>query len=63
MNAPPAAVPKPAGLSETATAALRKRGWTIVPQVGVSKFRIDLGIVHPDRPGDYRRCRMRWRFL
>lgn len=32
---------------------LRRRGWTVVPQVGVSKFRIDLGIVHPDRPGDY----------
>ena len=24
-----------------------------MPRVGVSKFRIDLGIVHPDRPGDY----------
>jgi very-short-patch-repair endonuclease len=32
---------------------LRRRGWTVVPQVGVTKFRIDLGIVHPDRPGDY----------
>lgn len=38
---------------EAVTAALRRRGWTVVPQVGVSKFRIDLGIVHPDRPGDY----------
>jgi hypothetical protein len=38
---------------EAVAMALRKRGWTIVPQVGVSKFRIDLGIVHPDRPGDY----------
>jgi very-short-patch-repair endonuclease len=25
----------------------------VVPQVGVSRFRIDLGIVHPDRPGDF----------
>lgn len=32
---------------------LRDRGWTVVPQVGVSRFRIDLGVVHPDRPGDY----------
>jgi hypothetical protein len=32
---------------------LLRRGWTIVPQVGASRFRIDLGIVHPDRPGDY----------
>ena len=23
------------------------------PQIGVSSFRIDLGVVHPDRPGDY----------
>ena len=33
--------------------ALRERGWTVVPQIGVSRFRIDLGVVHPDRPGDY----------
>ena len=32
---------------------LRRRGWQVVPQVGVSKFRIDLGVVHPDFPGDY----------
>jgi hypothetical protein len=32
---------------------LRERGWIAVPQIGVSRFRIDLGIVHPDRPGDY----------
>ncbi len=32
---------------------LRQRGWTVVPQVGVSRFRIDIGIVHKDRPGDY----------
>lgn len=33
--------------------ALRDRGWTVVPQIGVSRFRIDLGVVHPDSPGDY----------
>ncbi len=38
---------------EAVTFELRRRGWTVVPQVGVSRFRIDLGIVHPDRPGDY----------
>lgn len=32
---------------------LRARGWTAVPQIGVSRFRIDLGIVDPDRPGAY----------
>lgn len=38
---------------EAVTWALQRRGWNVVPQVGVSKFRIDLGIVHPDRPGDF----------
>jgi len=32
---------------------LRERGWTVVPQIGVSRFRIDLGVVHPDLPGDF----------
>jgi very-short-patch-repair endonuclease len=34
-------------------AALEGRGWRVVPQVGVSSFRIDLGIIHPDAPGRY----------
>jgi hypothetical protein len=38
---------------EAVTRELRRRGWTVVPQVGVSRFRIDLGIVHPDQPGEY----------
>ena len=33
--------------------ALERRGWTVRPQISVSGFRIDLGIVHPERPGDY----------
>ncbi|WFU23718.1 DUF3320 domain-containing protein [Bradyrhizobium sp. CB1717] len=33
--------------------ALQERGWEIHPQVGVSFFRIDLGVVHPDFPGRY----------
>lgn len=32
---------------------LREKGWTVVPQIGVSRFRIDLGVVHPDHPGNY----------
>jgi very-short-patch-repair endonuclease len=32
---------------------LAKAGWRVVPQVGVSAFRIDLGIVHPDAPGRF----------
>ncbi|HEY1857406.1 DUF4011 domain-containing protein [Acidocella sp.] len=33
--------------------ALSEKGWQVVTQIGVSRFRIDLGIVHPDRQGDY----------
>jgi very-short-patch-repair endonuclease len=33
--------------------ALTRKGWQVVTQIGVSRFRIDLGVVHPDRPGDY----------
>lgn len=32
---------------------LREKGWKVQTQIGVSKFRIDLGIVHPDKPGEY----------
>jgi len=32
---------------------LRLKGWETHAQIGVSHFRIDLGVVHPDRPGDY----------
>lgn len=38
---------------EAVAEGLRNLGWRLVPQVGVSRYRIDLGIVHPDRPGDY----------
>lgn len=33
--------------------ALAEAGWQLHPQVGVSSFRIDLGVVHPDAPGRY----------
>ena len=32
---------------------LREKGWSIHPQIGVSAFRVDLGVVHPDRSGVY----------
>jgi len=32
---------------------LRRLGWTIRTQIGVSKFRIDLGVIHPDAPGKF----------
>ena len=38
---------------EAVSEALQMRGWIVVPQVGVSGFRIDLGIKHPHKPGSY----------
>lgn len=38
---------------EAVAAHLERRGWMVVPQVGVSGFRVDLGIRHPDLPGAY----------
>ncbi len=39
---------------ETAVAdLLRGRGYDTLPQVGVSGFRIDLGVLDPDRPGHF----------
>jgi very-short-patch-repair endonuclease len=38
---------------ERVATQLRAKGWTVQTQVGVSRFRIDLGIVHPDRPGRF----------
>lgn len=38
---------------EAVAQGLRNKGWQVVPQIGVSRFRLDLGVVHPDRPGDY----------
>ena len=32
---------------------LRNKGWEVHPQIGVSAYRIDLGISHPDYPGVY----------
>ena len=40
-------------LEEAIATALERRGWRVDAQVGVSGFRIDLGIVHPDLPGAY----------
>jgi very-short-patch-repair endonuclease len=33
--------------------ALRKRGFIVVPQVGVASYRIDLAVRHPEKPGSY----------
>ncbi len=34
-------------------AGLQAKGWRVHTQIGVSGFRVDLGIVHPDAPGRY----------
>ena len=33
--------------------ALEAKGWSVVPQVGCSGYRIDLAIKHPDKPGEF----------
>jgi very-short-patch-repair endonuclease len=38
---------------EAVIRALREKGWTVHPQVGVSKYRIDIGVVHPNVQGQY----------
>lgn len=38
---------------EAVAYALRAKGWIVQTQVGVGKFRIDMGIVHPDAPGQF----------
>ncbi|MGX1099892.1 DUF3320 domain-containing protein [Amorphus sp. MBR-141] len=38
---------------EAIAEALRNRGWHLVPQVGVSGFRVDIGVKHPDRAGAF----------
>lgn len=38
---------------EAVARELKNKGWQVVPQVGVSNFRIDLGIIHPEKPGEY----------
>jgi hypothetical protein len=38
---------------EAVAAQLERRGWMVVPQVGISGLRIDLGIRHPDLGGAY----------
>ena len=38
---------------EAVAAQLQARGWRIVPQVGISGFRVDIGVRHPDLEGAY----------
>lgn len=38
---------------EQVAKALGRMGWHVATQIGVSAFRIDLAVVHPDAPGRY----------
>lgn len=38
---------------ESVASMLQKKGWIVHPQIGVSEFRIDIGVVHPDYSGAY----------
>jgi hypothetical protein len=38
---------------EAVKRALEAKGWSVIPQIGVSFFRVDLGVVHPDTPGRF----------
>ena len=45
--------PTESPFEDAVLAALERKGWEVHPQIGVSFFRVDLGIVHPDEPGRY----------
>jgi Protein of unknown function (DUF4011)/REase_MTES_1575/AAA domain/Protein of unknown function (DUF3320) len=45
--------PTESPFEDAVKSALERKGWEVHPQIGVSFFRIDLGIVHPDEPGRY----------
>ena len=45
--------PAESPFEEAVADALRDKGWEVRTQVGVSGFRVDLGIVHPDYAGSY----------
>ena len=45
--------PAESPFEEAVAEALRNRGWDVRTQIGVSGFRVDLGIVHPDHAGAY----------
>lgn len=45
--------PPESHFEEAVIRALTQRGYKCVPQVGVSNYRIDVAVCHPDRPGEY----------
>ncbi len=45
--------PAESPFEEAVAAVLRAKGWEIRTQIGVSGFRVDLGVVHPDFAGSF----------
>ena len=45
--------PAESPFEEAVANALRAKGWEVRAQIGVSGFRVDLGVVHPDYAGSY----------
>ena len=45
--------PAESPFEEAVAEALRSKGWEVRTQIGVSGFRVDLGVVHPDFAGSY----------
>ena len=45
--------PAESPFEEAVADALRAKGWEVRTQIGVSGFRVDLGVVHPDCAGSY----------
>lgn len=45
--------PAESPFEETVAEGLRSKGWEVRTQIGVSGFRVDLGIIHPDLAGSY----------
>lgn len=49
----PTGDPEESPFEEEVSAVLRARGYEVHTQVGCEGYRIDLAVVHPDRPGSY----------
>ncbi len=45
--------PAESPFEEAVADALRAKGWEVRTQIGVSGFRVDLGVVHPEYAGNY----------
>lgn len=46
-------LPEESPFEEEVTSALRDHGYSVDPQVGTQGYRIDIGVIDPQRPGSY----------